>query len=302
MALLWPAFGPDLANRSSPPSFHQVPSFYATCGPDHHSTCARCGPDLGRHYVAIWDSIIICIVIILGVSRLLVNTIWSHFVVPAGITKGEKVFGLYSFSLVLQVCLLSCHMCKIAKCSVICVQGILLDEASGVSRTQQPVMPAGYQPPKIVVSSWNRRVSFSAHSSFNLGKYLLEREISLTWSRFDKVWLVTEEPVLAWWQLFLSLQGGERRDETFHLLHAKNIQRPQLKFKEKVDNSNTPFVSKIFIKPNAVKPLPSCECVQWLSDIIIFFLKFFTAFVDCFLLIFILLTFSRKYSIRRSRQ
>ncbi|KAK2885832.1 hypothetical protein QQF64_020709 [Cirrhinus molitorella] len=85
--------------------------------------------------------------------------------------------------------------------------GILLDEASGVS-TQQPVMPAGYQPPKIVVSSWNRR-------------------------------------------------GGNRRDETFHLLHAKNIQRPQLKFKERVDNSNTPFVSKIFIKPNAVKPLPS---------------------------------------------
>uniref|UniRef100_A0A8C1KY16 Exosome complex component 10 n=1 Tax=Cyprinus carpio TaxID=7962 RepID=A0A8C1KY16_CYPCA len=89
--------------------------------------------------------------------------------------------------------------------------GILLDEASGVSRSQQPVMPAGYQPPKIVVSSWNRR-------------------------------------------------GGERREETFHLLHAKNIQRPQLKFKDKVDNSNTPFVSKIFIKPNAVKPLPSCEC------------------------------------------
>uniref|UniRef100_A0A671KJD5 Exosome complex component 10 n=1 Tax=Sinocyclocheilus anshuiensis TaxID=1608454 RepID=A0A671KJD5_9TELE len=90
--------------------------------------------------------------------------------------------------------------------------GILLDEASGVSRTQQPVMPAGYQPPKIVVSSWNRR--------------------------------------------------GENVEETFHLLHAKNIQRPQLKFKDKVDNSNTPFVSRIFIKPNAVKPLPSCECVK----------------------------------------
>ncbi|XP_050953284.1 exosome component 10 [Labeo rohita] len=86
--------------------------------------------------------------------------------------------------------------------------GILLDEASGVSRTQQPVMPAGYQPPKIVVSSWNRK-------------------------------------------------GGNRKEETFHLLHAKNIQRPQLKFREKVDNSNTPFVSRIFIKPNAVKPLPS---------------------------------------------
>uniref|UniRef100_A0A671KMI2 Exosome complex component 10 n=1 Tax=Sinocyclocheilus anshuiensis TaxID=1608454 RepID=A0A671KMI2_9TELE len=108
--------------------------------------------------------------------------------------------------------------------------GILLDEASGVSRTQQPVMPAGYQPPKIVVSSWNRRVSFS---------------------------------------------GGERREETFHLLHAKNIQRPQLKFKDKVDNSNTPFVSRIFIKPNAVKPLPSCECVKKPALLASYFLSVF---------------------------
>ncbi|XP_062855222.1 exosome component 10 [Trichomycterus rosablanca] len=85
--------------------------------------------------------------------------------------------------------------------------GILLDQASGVTRSQ-PVMPAGYQAPKIVVSSWNRK-------------------------------------------------GGDRSAETFHLLHAKNVQRPQLKFKEKVDNSNTPFISKIFIKPNASKPLPA---------------------------------------------
>uniref|UniRef100_A0A673JZF8 Exosome complex component 10 n=1 Tax=Sinocyclocheilus rhinocerous TaxID=307959 RepID=A0A673JZF8_9TELE len=96
--------------------------------------------------------------------------------------------------------------------------GILLDEASGVSRTQQPVMPAGYQPPKIVVKSL---------------------------------------------------------EETFHLLHAKNIQRPQLKFKDKVDNSNTPFVSKIFIKPNAVKPLPSCECVKKPALLASYFLSVF---------------------------
>ncbi|KAF7660933.1 hypothetical protein LDENG_00272540 [Lucifuga dentata] len=88
--------------------------------------------------------------------------------------------------------------------------GILLDEADGVNRSQQPIMPAGFQPPKIVVSSWNRKGS-----------------------------------------------GSSSRSQTFKLLHAKNIPRPQLKFKEKVDNSNTPFVSKIFIKPNAVKPLPS---------------------------------------------
>ncbi|XP_040007563.1 exosome component 10 [Xiphias gladius] len=88
--------------------------------------------------------------------------------------------------------------------------GILLDEADGLNRSQQPVMPAGFQPPKIVVSSWNRKGS-----------------------------------------------GSSSRSETFRLLHAKNIARPQLKFKEKVDNSNTPFIPKIFIKPNAIKPLPS---------------------------------------------
>ncbi|XP_020785467.2 exosome component 10 [Boleophthalmus pectinirostris] len=88
--------------------------------------------------------------------------------------------------------------------------GMLLDEADGVNRSQQPVMPAGFQPPKIVVSSWNRKGSSSGS-----------------------------------------------RSETFKLLHAKNVARPQLKFKEKVDNSNTPFIPKIFIKPNAIKPLPS---------------------------------------------
>ncbi|KAM6977515.1 exosome complex component 10 [Aplochiton taeniatus] len=90
--------------------------------------------------------------------------------------------------------------------------GILLDEAAGVNKSQQPVMPAGFQPPKIVVSSWNRKGAAS--------------------------------------------RSG-RGSETFRLLHAKNIARPQLKFKERVDNSNTPFIPKIFVKPNAVKPLPT---------------------------------------------
>ncbi len=53
--------------------------------------------------------------------------------------------------------------------------------------------------------------------------------------------------------------GSGSRSDTFRLLHAKNVARPQLKFKEKVDNSNTPFIPKIFIKPNAIKPLPSCK-------------------------------------------
>ncbi|XP_077007435.1 exosome complex component 10 [Tamandua tetradactyla] len=101
--------------------------------------------------------------------------------------------------------------------------GILLDEASGVNKNQQPILPAGMQVPKTIVSSWNRKA----------GEY-----------------------------------GRKAKSETFRLLHAKNIIRPQLKFREKIDNSNTPFLPKIFIKPNAQKPLPQAlskekrECPQ----------------------------------------
>ncbi|NXE10505.1 EXOSX protein, partial [Lophotis ruficrista] len=89
--------------------------------------------------------------------------------------------------------------------------GILLDEAAGVNRNQQPILPAGLQPPQMIISSWNRKAGESHKRS---------------------------------------------QSETFRLLHAKNISRPQLKFREKIDNSNTPFVPKLFIKPNALKPLP----------------------------------------------
>ncbi|XP_063001211.1 exosome complex component 10 [Elgaria multicarinata webbii] len=89
--------------------------------------------------------------------------------------------------------------------------GMLLDEAAGVNKNQQPILPSGLQAPKTIVSSWNRK----------------------------------------------SGEASKRaRPETFRLLHAKNILRPQLKFREKVDNSNTPFVPKLFVKPNALKPLP----------------------------------------------
>ncbi|XP_063173412.1 exosome complex component 10 [Candoia aspera] len=90
--------------------------------------------------------------------------------------------------------------------------GVLLDEAAGVNRNQQPVLPMGLQPPKTIISSWNRKQNREASTRTN--------------------------------------------PETFRLLHAKNIVRPQLRFREKVDNSNIPFVPKLFVKPNALKPLP----------------------------------------------
>lgn len=44
-------------------------------------------------------------------------------------------------------------------------------------------------------------------------------------------------------------------NQSFKLLSAKNILRPQLNFKEKVDNKPGPFVPKIKEKPHARKPL-----------------------------------------------
>ncbi|XP_030835176.1 exosome component 10 [Strongylocentrotus purpuratus] len=46
------------------------------------------------------------------------------------------------------------------------------------------------------------------------------------------------------------------KSRNFRLMHARNIARPQLKFKDRVDNSNVPFVPVITHKPNALKPLP----------------------------------------------
>ena len=42
---------------------------------------------------------------------------------------------------------------------------------------------------------------------------------------------------------------------------AKNIQRPQLKFKDSIDNSNTPFIPIIKSKPNALKPLQTSKFI-----------------------------------------
>ncbi|KAL5015456.1 hypothetical protein ScPMuIL_009726 [Solemya velum] len=41
----------------------------------------------------------------------------------------------------------------------------------------------------------------------------------------------------------------------YRLLTARNILRPQLKFKDKIDNSNRPFIPQIAFKPNAIQSL-----------------------------------------------
>ena len=49
------------------------------------------------------------------------------------------------------------------------------------------------------------------------------------------------------------VQVGEK---TFSVLHAQNVSRPQMEFKDKVDNSNTLSAPRIKVKENAKYPLP----------------------------------------------
>ncbi|XP_019637240.1 PREDICTED: exosome component 10-like [Branchiostoma belcheri] len=92
--------------------------------------------------------------------------------------------------------------------------GSLLDEASGVVKQKEPVLPAGTPQAGTLVSSWNKK------------------------SRS---------------------RSGSEKSVTWRLLHARNIERPQLKFKDKIDNSNTPFIPIIRHKPNALRPLPKYD-------------------------------------------
>ncbi|CAL1281683.1 unnamed protein product [Larinioides sclopetarius] len=50
-------------------------------------------------------------------------------------------------------------------------------------------------------------------------------------------------------------QFSSSSPQSYKLLTAKNVSRPQLSFKDKVENSNSPFVPIIREKPHSIKPL-----------------------------------------------
>ena len=49
---------------------------------------------------------------------------------------------------------------------------------------------------------------------------------------------------------------------SYSFMTARNVPRPQLKFRDHVDNSNSPHIPLLRSKPNALQPLPeggSCD-------------------------------------------
>ncbi|KAI9197268.1 ribonuclease H-like domain-containing protein, partial [Polychytrium aggregatum] len=53
----------------------------------------------------------------------------------------------------------------------------------------------------------------------------------------------------------MSVGGSRNQKKDVTVVHAQNIIRPQLKFEDKIDNSNRPFVRKLAVKHNALRPL-----------------------------------------------
>jgi exosome complex exonuclease RRP6 len=69
-------------------------------------------------------------------------------------------------------------------------------------------------------------------------------------------------PVVSSW----NKSGRQTNEDKVRFLHAKNILRPQLKFKEKPENNNVPFVPIIKVKPNALKPLEEQISLEVVDD------------------------------------
>ncbi|CAN7986364.1 unnamed protein product [Ixodes hexagonus] len=59
-------------------------------------------------------------------------------------------------------------------------------------------------------------------------------------------------PIHTSWNKKLS---KDAKSSQFHLMAARNVVRPQLTFREKVDNSHSPFVPIIRYKPHSIRPL-----------------------------------------------
>ncbi|KAK2552699.1 Exosome component 10, partial [Acropora cervicornis] len=68
-------------------------------------------------------------------------------------------------------------------------------------------------------------------------------------------------PLVSSWNKHKNYATG-KTENTYRFLMAKNIQRPQLKFKDSIDNSNTPFIPIIKSKPNALKPLQTTTSIE----------------------------------------
>lgn len=76
-----------------------------------------------------------------------------------------------------------------------------------------------------------------------------DSEVELVVSR------VTSQPINGGWNDQICRPRVTENSQAISLLAGKNVQRPQLMFKDKIDNSSNPWCPRIKDKPNSLKPL-----------------------------------------------
>lgn len=93
--------------------------------------------------------------------------------------------------------------------------GNTLDEIMGIRKNPEPVLVEATGKTRAVSGSWNKGVSSKADTNV----------------------------------------PAQFEPQSVRLLTAKNIERPQSKFRDKIDNSNSAWEPRIKDKPNSLKPL-----------------------------------------------
>lgn len=74
-----------------------------------------------------------------------------------------------------------------------------------------------------------------------------EMSVSGSWNRVNTAKITVQSN--------LALARSIKSPNAIRLLTAKNIQRPQICFKDRIDNSKSPWEPRIKDKPNSLKPL-----------------------------------------------
>ncbi len=78
----------------------------------------------------------------------------------------------------------------------------------------------------------------------------LRKEIDLV-----AVSMTQQKQISGSWNRNKERGSAEEREQKVRLLTAKNVSRPQISFKDFIDNSSSPFVPRLKEKPHALKPL-----------------------------------------------
>ncbi|KAL4221351.1 Exosome component 10 [Mactra antiquata] len=107
--------------------------------------------------------------------------------------------------------------------------GSWLDEASGIKKDDSSLVVATATPKAQTSASWNKKVGI-----------VIDVRMSLSPLHCFRYYHEPRSP-----------GSASKSTPSFKLLSARNIQRPQIKFQDKVDNRKRPFIPIIRDKPNA---------------------------------------------------